>query len=770
MRPVRILQAAIAAAMFIVATCAAPIAAGAPPVAALVAPQRVTFDGESVLRVTPRTRAELELVLAHTDDVWSHEVGLFPIDVRVTAAQRAALEAAGVPAQVMIADLGSLIAAQRGAFAPRGAPPFGDYADFNGIVAHLNSLAAARPDLATVVSLGNSVQSRPIWMIHVHGPAAPSNRPAVLYHGCQHAREWVTPTMPLYLADRFINDYDSDPAIRALLDQVSFYLIPVVNPDGYVYSWTTNRMWRKNRRDNGNGTFGVDLNRNWGYQWGGEGSSASTSSETYRGPAPFSEPETQAMRNYMQAHPEIVAHIDYHSYSQLILTPWAYTNVLPPDAALFQEVGAAMQSLINGVFGTRYAYGPTYDTIYPAAGAASDWTYGDQGVNGVSFELRDVGQFGFLLPADQILPTCQENYPAAVYLANRSSAPVVIDFTGGDPFQFTPLQCNTLSVNIRPGLGAVNAATAAIHYRFTSNGPFTTAALTPAGGNAYEFVLPPRGCGSWIELYISAQSMTGGEARYPLGAPDRFLRVPVANLVTPLNDTFETDLGWTVQNTNPVSGAWVRVNPLRAAGNFQPEDDHTPGAGTMCYVTGQGSASGAQQNEADVDNGPTRLLSPLLDLTGMAARLSYFRWYRCNAHDDFLVVELSNNNGGSWTQLESVRQPGDPEPGWIGRTYPALGAQLPLTAQMRLRLTAQDPGNNSTTDASFDDCLFEVARCPFALGDANNDTAINVSDIPDFVNVMLGLNTSSDARQRCDMNGDTIADADDIAAFIDLMI
>ncbi len=105
---------------------------------------------------------------------------------------------------------------------------------------------------------------------------------------------------------------------------------PCRHPDGYSYTWTNNRLWRKNRRPNPNGSTGVDLNRNWGYQWGGEGASTSQGSDTYRGASGFSEPETQAIRDFITNRPYIRAHVDVHSYSQLILSPWGYTPALRP--------------------------------------------------------------------------------------------------------------------------------------------------------------------------------------------------------------------------------------------------------------------------------------------------------------------------------------------------------------------------------------------------------------------------------------------------------
>src|SRR5207248_1728560 len=108
-------------------------------------------------------------------------------------------------------------------------------------------------------------------------------------------------------------------------------------------TWSSNRLWRKNRRNNLDGNYGVDLNRNWGYQWGGLGSSSSTSSDIYRGTGAFSEPETQALRDFITARPNTVLSFDLHSYSQIILEPWAYDFSLPPDTRTYTQISSAIQ-------------------------------------------------------------------------------------------------------------------------------------------------------------------------------------------------------------------------------------------------------------------------------------------------------------------------------------------------------------------------------------------------------------------------------------------
>ena len=179
------------------------------------------------------------------------------------------------------------------------------YQDLNAIYGKLDEFANDYPALVTPVTLGQSWEGRDIRGIKIGGSNGSKDvRPAVLLNGTQHAREWISPMTNMFAAEQLLTSYGSDAQITSLMDDVEYYVIPVVNPDGYVYSWTTNRNWRKNRRPGLNG-FGVDLNRNWDYGWGlNSGSSSNPADNTYRGSAPFSEPETQAMRRLLLRQPK----------------------------------------------------------------------------------------------------------------------------------------------------------------------------------------------------------------------------------------------------------------------------------------------------------------------------------------------------------------------------------------------------------------------------------------------------------------------------------
>ncbi|MBL0922610.1 MAG: hypothetical protein IBJ10_10860 [Phycisphaerales bacterium] len=353
-RPTRHVLPALFAALFASALCAA---------------QAVRYDGHRVVRVEVRDAADAALMETISPDMWSHHAGPGPVDYRVSPEGLAALDASGLAYVTLIPDVQARIDQEREAVALAGERGFGffdayrTYAEFD---AWANALAAAHPGLVSRFDAGLSLQGRSIFGVRLRPAGAPADRPSVLFNGCQHAREWISPMTVAFIADSFASGYGVDPRITAILDELDVDFIPIVNPDGYVHSWTSERLWRKNRRPNPGGSFGVDINRNWGYEWGGPGSSGTPSNDTYRGPAPFSEPETQVLSQYIASQTGLRAHIDFHSYSQLVLAPWGWTTAPAPDAPALNGLADAMADAIFGVHQEVYVAGPISTTPYLA--------------------------------------------------------------------------------------------------------------------------------------------------------------------------------------------------------------------------------------------------------------------------------------------------------------------------------------------------------------------------------------------------------------------
>jgi len=382
--------------------------------------QKVSYHGHQVWRFPLPAGPLRELLAQHIHllklDLWAEHPAW--VDVRIPPQLQSAIHALSIPYSVMIEDLEADIAQERlqklqiSQTVGADITFFNTYRTYDEFNVFTTELANSYPTLVTKHTIGRTVEQRAINAITITSIKNRDNKVGIVYNGGQHAREWIGPMTNAYIAYQLVSRYGTDPKITEFLDEIEWTIIPIVNCDGYIYSWVTDRMWRKNRRYNENSWFdcyGVDNNRNWDEHWGGEGASTDTCSETYRGPNAFSEPEEVAVAEFILKRGNVAGYIDFHSYSQLWLLPWGWTAQRPADYT--EMMAAARQSVdaLEAVYGTVYEYGPSYTTIYPASGGSNDWTYGAANVT-LSFvvELRDTGRYGFILPANQIVPTGTE--------------------------------------------------------------------------------------------------------------------------------------------------------------------------------------------------------------------------------------------------------------------------------------------------------------------------------------------------------------------------
>lgn len=278
----------------------------------------------------------------------------------------------------------------------------------------LTNLATTHSSIAQIFTIGNSVEGRPIRGIKISSTVAVDDaaKGDVVIIALQHAREWIAAEMALYLAEYLVTHYSTDPALQACMNNLQIWIIPVANPDGYVYTASdpSHRLWRKNRRNNGDGTFGVDINRNFSYEWGlSSGSSGVTSDDTYRGPFAFSEPEAFHLRDFVQARHNPRFLVSYHSAAEVILRSWRYTNAAAPGESMLAFV---QQDMINRI---AAVHGHTYGTSigYNSSGSTLDYFWGEMRMIAVTPELR--GPSFDPLPS-QIIPNNEENLPAALSL------------------------------------------------------------------------------------------------------------------------------------------------------------------------------------------------------------------------------------------------------------------------------------------------------------------------------------------------------------------
>jgi carboxypeptidase T len=296
-----------------------------------------------------------------------------------------------------------------------------NYAEVQGVLA---AVAAAHSNITHLGSLGLSPEGRDIPYIKISD--APHlqqlDEPAVFFMALTHGREHLTVEMALAIVETFTDGYGEDAAITGLVNEREIYVVPIANPDGGEYDIESGvyRYWRKNRRHTGGDNYGVDLNRNYGYRWGGEGSSGNPVSDTYRGPAAFSEPETQAIRDFVIAHPNITAAISFHTYGEWILYPYGYTyedlpaDMKPEDLLTLKTMAQAMAAT-NG-----YTVQQASD-LYITSGDTTDWLYGELGVFAFTFEMYPKwGDPGFYPPASDIQSETQRNLPAVLYLTDAA--------------------------------------------------------------------------------------------------------------------------------------------------------------------------------------------------------------------------------------------------------------------------------------------------------------------------------------------------------------
>lgn len=194
---------------------------------------------------------------------------------------------------------------------------------------------------------------------------------------------------------------------------LDYMLVPVMNVDGYVYTHTTNRMWRKNRVPNNFFCIGTDPNRNFDHDFHGSGSSTNPCSEAYRGTKAFSSQEAQTVANFIKNN-HVISYIDFHAYSQLWMTPFGSPCIKPRDDVIQKKVMSKVVDKVTAVHGTKFRSGNICETIYEASGSSIDYVY-DQGVVFTyAVELRDTGRYGFILPKEQIIPTGEEIFAGIV--------------------------------------------------------------------------------------------------------------------------------------------------------------------------------------------------------------------------------------------------------------------------------------------------------------------------------------------------------------------
>ncbi|KAM9192678.1 carboxypeptidase B2 isoform 1-T1 [Dugong dugon] len=385
------------------------------------------FQSGQVLSALPRTSRQVEILqnLTTTYEIvlWQpvmaeliakkKEVHFFVNDSHVSLV-KAHLNVSRIPFRVLIRDVEDLILRQTSndTVSPRASSSYYEqYHSLNEIYSWIDLITEWYPDMVEKIHIGSSYEKYPLYVLKVSKKGQIAKNAIWIDCGI-HAREWISPAFCLWFLGYVTQLYGKERMYTNLLRHMDFYVMPVVNVDGYDYSWKKNRMWRKNRSfHEDNRCIGTDLNRNFASKhWCEEGASSFSCSETYCGPYPESEPEVKAVADFLRKNiNHIKAYISMHSYSQHIVFPYSYNRSRSKDhkelSLVAREAVRAIESISRN---TKYTHGSGAESLYLAPGGSDDWIY-DLGIKySFTIELRDTGRFGFLLPERFIKPTCQE--------------------------------------------------------------------------------------------------------------------------------------------------------------------------------------------------------------------------------------------------------------------------------------------------------------------------------------------------------------------------
>ncbi|EIW71628.1 hypothetical protein TREMEDRAFT_27190 [Tremella mesenterica DSM 1558] len=419
------------------------------------------YDGEQVWRVNwedveDRDKREFMSRLESLNlDIW--QTTSSTLDLRLPSSHLDHLHSLLPPsasAQIHILNLQQLVDATR----PDSAKPDKDWnldslnSTFHSAYHKLTELETfgmklvERFEFLDKIEIGKSWERRSIWGYRVRKDTSDSkssdegggggekqeeeeDKVEIVIQSGQHAREWIGPSVALYfLHSLAIGSEDPESVVTQLLESFTFTVVPTINPDGYVWSHETSRMWKKNRQDVGGkrNCKGIDLNSNWGYHWRPP-HSPNPCSETFPGNHAFEAPEPAAMARYisngssdgLSGGEAVRSFVDLHSYGQLFMFPFAYScSTFPPDAEMLMEAALGVSKAMRTTSGEKYQAGQACSMTFRAPGDSIDYVYGVTDVRWTySAELRDTGTYGFMLPPDLIRPTAEELTSGLIFLA-----------------------------------------------------------------------------------------------------------------------------------------------------------------------------------------------------------------------------------------------------------------------------------------------------------------------------------------------------------------
>ena len=666
-----------------------------------------------------------------------------------------------------------------------GLGSMGGYYTFDELVQNLDDLYNEYPQFVKEkISIGTTLEGRDIWAIKLSdNPNIDEDETEILYTGLHHAREPMSYMNLFYYMHWLCENYGIEEEATEILNTRELWFIPAINPDGLVFNEEIapngGGMQRKNRRLTcPSEPHGIDLNRNYSFQWGldDEGSTGDGCGETYRGSSSFSEPETQAVRDFVESHDFPIA-FNYHSYSNLLIYPFGYSydnDVPEEDLITFIEYGQEMVQY-NG-----YELGTGPELLYPVNGEACDWMYGEHEIFAYTPEIGS-GQDGFWPATDRIVPLAEENLHPNKFLATHGGAVLKAELeTLEGPFiqgEIYPLYLLIENIGLSESRGTTfisfsssdldleleNLEISEIDGRseieFGEFGSFTV------GQNI------DNGTVALINIEITNDDEV---------CRDAILEILIGEPEIIVNEDFESNSDWTIESTSS-AGFWERGIPnatFYEGQDVQPGYDHSEN-GEYCFVTGNGVANNVGFD--DVDGGSTTLYSPLYNLSEHSTFIvSYWRWYTNNVGDnpgnDLWKVEISNDAGINWLSLEETNQTDN---FWKNLQFTITSELFDISNQMQFRFIAEDiqyPGDGgsggSIVEAAIDDfSILVFNENDNILGDINFDLATDVLDIVLLVNFILDNEVPSNSQiNAADLNNDGILNVIDIVNLVNIIL
>ncbi|KAH8362676.1 hypothetical protein KR200_004255 [Drosophila serrata] len=392
--------------------------------------ERIRYDNFSVYKVKLETPGQRNLFKKLTEDrnnfkLWGEakdEVHLM-VSPGAFSELQTELQKTNASAKLFISNVQDLIDFEENAnlmAARDGSFGWKKYNTLAEIYAWLDDILAAYPVTTEGFVLGQSYEGRTIRGIKI---SFKSGNPGVFIESNIHAREWITSATATWLINEFLTS--SDELVRQLAESHDWYIVPVLNVDGFVYTHEKDRMWRKTRQPSDiSPCVGVDPNRNFDSHWmENNGASSNPCAEDYGGPKAFSEPEIQAMADFVSSlKGKINVLVAFHSYSQMLLSPYGHTSEeVPPNYDDLMDVAKAYADAVEGLpYGTVYRYGTSAGIMYTASGATIEWAYNEQDIEiAYTIEFRDTGRYGFILPPAHIIPNAEEALFGLVALLDK---------------------------------------------------------------------------------------------------------------------------------------------------------------------------------------------------------------------------------------------------------------------------------------------------------------------------------------------------------------